>query len=133
MKDLIWSNTLSVQVEEIDEDHRKLIDLFNLLNHSVADGESAVYIAAILEELVCCTAWHFKHEERLMIKHKYDAYEAHKAEHDELIKSAKELQQELLQEGKSISSKDIEYLEYWLTGHIFGAYIDLGSYLGEVL
>ena len=31
MKDLVWDRTLSVDVPEIDEDHRRLVDLFNLL------------------------------------------------------------------------------------------------------
>ena len=131
MKDLIWDNSLSVQVQEIDDDHRKLVDLFNILNHSVEEGDATNYIEAVLEELVSCTVWHFRHEERLMLKYGYEGYEEHKTEHQELIDSAKALQQKLLQTGKPISSEDIEFLEYWLTGHILGADMDLGAYLGE--
>ena len=64
MKDLIWDNTLSVEVNEIDEDHRRLVELFNILNHAVVEGEAPNYIEAVLEELISCTVWHFKHEER---------------------------------------------------------------------
>lgn len=39
MKDLVWDKTLSVEVPEIDEDHRRLMDLYNLLKHAVADRE----------------------------------------------------------------------------------------------
>jgi hemerythrin len=35
VKDLLWDNILSVRVQEIDDDHRKLVNLFNLLNHAV--------------------------------------------------------------------------------------------------
>jgi len=31
MKDLTWGDALSVQIEEIDEDHKKLVELFNIL------------------------------------------------------------------------------------------------------
>ena len=133
MKDLIWDNSLSVEIQEIDEDHRKLVDLFNILNHSVAEEEAENYIEAIMEELISCTVWHFRHEERLMLKYVYKGFEEHKAEHLELIESVKELQQKLLQEGKQISSEDIKFLEHWLTGHILGADMALGSYLGEVM
>ena len=133
MKDLIWDDALSVQVQEIDEDHRKLVDLFNILNHSIAEGDATIYIEAVLEELISCTAWHFSHEERLMLKYAYDGYEEHRTEHQELIKSARELQQKYLQEGKQISSEDIVFLEQWLTGHILGADMELGSYLGEIM
>ncbi|MDX2503699.1 MAG: bacteriohemerythrin [Gammaproteobacteria bacterium] len=133
MKDLIWDNSLSVQIQEIDEDHRKLVELFNILNHSIMEGGTSNYIEAVMEELLSCTAWHFRHEERLMLKYGYEGFEEHKTEHQELIESARALQQKLLQENKSVSSEDIEFLEHWLTGHILGADMDLGSYLGEVM
>ncbi|NOR72619.1 MAG: bacteriohemerythrin [Mariprofundaceae bacterium] len=133
MKDLIWDDTLSVHIQEIDEDHRRLIELFNILNHAVVEGDAADYIEAVMEELISCTAWHFRHEERLMLKHGYEALAEHKREHEELIESARELQQKILQEGKSVSNEDIEFLERWLVGHILGTDMDLGSYLDEVM
>ncbi len=133
MKDLIWDKTLSVQVDEIDEDHRRLVDLFNILNHAVVEGESSDYIAAVLEELISCTVWHFKHEERLMLKYHYDGLAEHRKEHEELIESVRELQQKFLQEGKSLTSEDIEFLEHWLTGHILSTDMDMGAYLCEAM
>lgn len=133
MKELVWDNTLSVQVKEIDEDHRRLVDLFNILNRSVEEGESAEYIEAVLEELISCTVWHFRHEERLMLKYGYEDLAEHRTEHRDLIESARELQRKFLSDGKAVSSEDIEFLEHWLTGHILGADMQLGSYLGEVM
>jgi len=133
VKDLVWDKALSVQVQEIDEDHRKLVNLYNILNHAVVEGDAADYIEAVMEELICCTVWHFRHEERLMLKYGYKGLGEHKTEHQELIESARELQQKLLQEGKSVSSENIGFLEHWLVGHILGADMDLGSYLGEVM
>ena len=133
MKDLVWDHTLSVQIQEIDEDHRRLVDLFNILNHAVAEEEAANYIEAIVEELINCTVWHFSHEERLMLKYGFAGLGEHKSEHQELIESAKALQNRLLQEGATPSGEDIEFLEHWLTGHILGADMELGTYLGEVM
>ncbi|MCU7844464.1 MAG: bacteriohemerythrin [Candidatus Thiodiazotropha sp. (ex Monitilora ramsayi)] len=133
MKDLVWDKTLSVEVDEIDEDHRRLVDLFNILNHSVADGDSSDYQEAVLEELISCTVWHFRHEERLMLKYAYKESEEHKTEHEELIESAKALQQKFLQAGKRIESQDFEFLEHWLTEHILVADMKLGAYLAEVM
>ena len=133
MKDLVWNSTLSVQVDEIDEDHRKLVDLFNILTHAVMEGDAPDYIEAVLEELITCTVWHFRHEERLMLKYGYEGILEHKTEHQELIESAKALQQKFLKDGKRISSDDIEFLEHWLTEHIFVADMEMGSYLGEVM
>lgn len=133
MKDLIWDNTLSVQIQEIDEDHRRLVDLFNILNHSVVKGDAVNYVEAVMEELNSCTVWHFRHEERLMLKYAYGGFLQHKTEHQELIESARALQQECLQQGKMPSDEDIKFLEHWLIGHILGTDMDLGAYLGEVM
>lgn len=133
MKDLVWGKILSVGIDEIDEDHRKLIDIFNILNHSVIKGESPEYLAATLEELINCTVWHFSHEERLMLKYRYPGFEEHKAEHRELIESVKELQQKVLQSDRPVAEEHIEFLERWLTEHILTADGRLGSFLSQAM
>lgn len=133
MKDMVWGSILSVGVDEIDEDHRKLIDIFNLLNHAVIEGESPDYLAAVLDELITCTVWHFSHEERLMLKYGYEKIEEHKAVHQKLIEGARDLQQKILQADNSIAGENIEYLERWLTEHILTDDLKLGSYLSQVM
>ena len=88
MKTITWDNSLSVGVDEIDDDHHRLVDLFNMLIHAVSERYTQDYIAALLDELVSCTVWHFKHEERLMLKYNYEGLSSHKTEHMELIESA---------------------------------------------
>jgi hemerythrin-like metal-binding protein len=129
VQDLLWGETLSVEVDEIDEDHRRLVELFNILNHAVEEGEAADYVDAVFEELISCTIWHFRHEERLMLKYRYEGFEEHKAEHDDLIDSVKALQQKYLQGNRQLSNENFEFLEHWLTGHILSADQDLGVYL----
>lgn len=133
MKDLVLDNTLIIGIDEIDDDHSKLINLFNILNHSVTEGATTDYIEAVLEELINCTVWHFSHEQRLMLKYGYDAYEEHKADHQDLIDSVKELQQNFLKTGKLDETEHLEFLERWLTEHILVDDIRLGSFLIEVM
>ena len=133
MKEIIWDESLSVEVDEIDEDHRKLVNLFNMLSHSVAERDAENYIEAILEELISCTIWHFRHEERLMLQYKYEGLEEHKIEHNALIDSVKELQQKFHKANKLLTNEDIEYLETWLTEHILGQDMKLGFYLMNVM
>ena len=47
MKELVWDQTLSVQVDEIDDDRRRLMDLFNLLQRAVADSDDLEYVIAV--------------------------------------------------------------------------------------
>lgn len=133
MKELVWDKTLSVAVDEIDEDHRRLVELLNIFSRSVAEGESPEYRAAVLDELIACTVWHFRHEERLMLKYHYPAFTGHKNEHQELIKSASAFQQKYRQDGGKMSEADFEYLEHWLTEHILVVDMKLGEWLAGVM
>ena len=133
MKDIVWSDILSVGVDEIDEDHHKLVGIFNILNHAVTAGDAPDYLAAVLEELINCTVWHFSHEERLMLKYGYEGIEEHKAEHRDLVDSARQLQQEILQAEKPVADEEIVFLERWLTEHILTFDMRLGAYLSQLM
>jgi hemerythrin len=133
MKELVWDKTLSVAVNEIDEDHRRLVELFNLFRQSVIDEESPRYREAVIEELITCTVYHFRHEERLMLKYNYPYVSGHKAEHQELIESAVAFQQKYFQDNGKMSEADFEYLEHWLTEHILVVDMKLGEWLVGVM
>lgn len=133
MKDFIWSDTLSVQVDEIDDDHRKLVELCRIIKIAVEEGAATDYIKALMDELISYTEYHFKHEERLMLKYDYDGAAEHKIEHQELIDSVHLFRKELFEEGKPVTSEDISGLEDWLTGHIYCSDMNLGSYLCELM
>lgn len=133
MKVLNWDESLSVQLGEVDDDHRRLVELFNLLVQSVEEGTGSEYTEAVFEELVSCTIWHFRHEERLMLQYGYQDFAQHKSEHQELIDSARQAQQKFLQSGSKLSSEDIESLERWLVGHIYTSDMEMAAYLCEVM
>jgi len=133
VKDIVWDSILSIGIDEIDEDHRKLIHIFNILNHAITDKEPAAYLAATLTELINCTVWHFSHEERLMLKHNYKDYEAHKTEHQDLIQSALDLQQEILQSNNAFTDDHLQFLERWLTEHILTTDGRLGVFLSRAM
>ena len=132
MKELTLDETLTLGIDEIDDDHSKLIELYNILNHSVSEGASKEYVEALLEEMINCTVWHFSHEERLMVKYGYDGYTEHKADHQDLIEGAKALQQRFLQAGKLVED-DLVYLERWLTEHILVSDSRLAAFLIDTM
>ncbi|MGQ9686992.1 MAG: hemerythrin domain-containing protein [Thiobacillaceae bacterium] len=79
------------------------------------------------------TAWHFSHEERLMLKHGYEGLAEHREEHRELIRSVRELQQKILQAGIRVAVEDLVYLERWLTLHILTDDAKMGGYLAQAM
>ena len=132
MKELTLDETLTLGIEEIDGDHSKLIELYNILNQSVTKGASREYVEAVLEEMINCTIWHFSHEERLMLKYGYSGYEQHKQDHKDLIEGASKLKQKFLQASK-LEEEDLVYLERWLTEHILVSDSRLADFLIEAM
>jgi len=133
MREYVWDKLLSVEVEEIDADHRRLIELLNLLARAVAKRMDQAYVAALLEELIATTEAHFRHEERLMIQHGFAERDDHAAEHRELIEGVRALQRTFLASSRGLEQQGLDYLEHWLTEHILVADMRLGQFLVEVM
>ncbi len=84
---LVWTETYSVGVSELDDHHRELFSLLNSNLKSVIDknGDSKT-ISTDLKKLHEYAITHFKAEEDLLLKINYPDAEAHRLEHEEFQK-----------------------------------------------
>lgn len=126
---LEWSDTLSVGFAEMDEDHKKLVEMVNHLNDVVERGESGEVVEDILEELVSYTQWHFRHEERLMQEYEYQGLFNHKKEHEDLTAQAVELFEKYQSGDSEVPRMMLPFLKGWLTEHILGTDKKTGAFL----
>lgn len=113
-----WSQSLSVGIQEIDDQHRVLVDLLNQINEAIHSHHGSDATHAILKDLVDYTKIHFAVEESLMRVLGYPGYEEHKDRHRELIHEVEELQDKLLSGQKGLSFELLHFLKMWLTRHI---------------
>ena len=126
-----WDDSLSVGFEEIDEDHKKLIELLNQLNDSVAADQGDAVVAEVLDGLLGYTSWHFRHEERLMQTYGYQEFPNHKQEHGELLETALTLNKEFQDGASDVPGKMLPFVKDWLTNHILGTDRKLGAFLAS--
>jgi hemerythrin len=82
---LTWNESYSVNVRELDTQHKKLIDLINDLHDGMKQGKGKEISGKVLNELVTYTGFHFKSEEKLFEKHGFPDTTKHKRQHDELV------------------------------------------------
>lgn len=117
---LEWSDALSVNVEEIDEQHKNLVDMLNALHdaHMARAGKEAQ--REIIASMVGYVASHFKSEEAYMQKYQYPEFLAHKREHDEFAAKALDLQNRVDNQGLIFTAEILEFLKRWLQDHILG-------------
>jgi hemerythrin len=115
-----WSNTYSVNIPTIDEQHQELINILNRLFVSVSKREGNKIIASILDALMDYTQTHFTLEERLMKEADYQDIESHKHEHKRLIDQLDRLCKKYMLEEKPIYFELLSFLRNWLREHILG-------------
>jgi len=113
-----WSDALSVGIEEIDSQHKVLVDLVNRMHEAIHQRQGSTVVKEILAELVEYTRIHFTVEESLMRILNYPGYEEHKEVHDELIQHVIELQEKVASGKTAIGFELMHFLKGWLTKHI---------------
>jgi hemerythrin len=128
---ITWNNTLSVNVQEIDSQHKRLVELVNQLHDAMSQGKGREVMGATLAGLIDYTRTHFAAEERLMTAHAYPGYGRHKAEHDALTKQVVDLQGQY-QAGQPVLTIEVmNFLKDWLSKHILEVDKQLGAYLNS--
>jgi hemerythrin-like metal-binding protein len=109
----------------VDQQHRKLVELINLLAGQVASGGEAGLLGGVVDELADYAVYHFKTEE--VIWHTYFAFD--QAEQEHLAMHAA-FRQELsrietaLQSAASlhqVAEEALDFLARWLASHILEA------------
>jgi hemerythrin len=112
-----WNDDLSVGIQEIDEQHRILINLiYRIFNEGLIKRNASV-ANEVLAELVQYTVIHFAVEESLFRIFDYPGYEVHKEQHEELKNQVMALK-EKVEQGEEINTQLISFLRNWLKNHI---------------
>jgi len=117
---LNWSSAFCVGVKEIDDQHKKLVDMANRLNDAMQIGQGRESLSKVLNELVDYTVYHFGTEEKLMGLHQYPFQAAHKEEHKKLIQDVGAFKAKFDKGDAAITSEIMNFLRDWLTKHILG-------------
>ena len=115
---LDWNPNLSVEVPEMDEEHKKLIGLVNQLNDAMKNGKGKDELSRVLNELTRYTRSHFASEERWMQRVGYPGLDRQKAEHQALIRQVSAFKAEYESGRAMISVKLMGFLRDWVRNHI---------------
>lgn len=114
-----WSDELSVGIEEIDAQHKILVELLNrLYDETIVHQAGAETINEILNELVEYTIIHFAVEESLFRIFDYPGTEIHTQHHNDLKAQVAELQQKVKRGEATINTELMMFLKKWLQYHI---------------
>lgn len=118
---LTWSDKMSVGVEALDADHRKLMGFVNDLHAAVRGRAAPADVGRILDDLIGYTEYHFEVEERLQKLARYPGLDDHKQAHQALRDKVYALREKFRANPESLNNiKVFDFLSDWLVRHILG-------------
>lgn len=116
----LWTGKLATGVEEIDRQHRELIERANRLVNPPEQEKRGDTVGKTFRFLENYIVEHFEEEERLQRKYGYTGYQEHKRLHEEFMLQFEALRDRSMEEGitPDISLELSRTVYEWLVEHI---------------
>jgi hemerythrin len=117
---ITWSESYSMRIKEIDDQHKGLINFVNdLFSHvSGNEKEEHAYFKGVIQQAVDYIKTHFATEEKYMLKTKFPGYAEHKKTHEEFILTVVQTAKDY-ESGKRLTLEKLAYfLKDWILSHI---------------
>jgi hemerythrin-like metal-binding protein len=128
---VVWSDSLSVGVKSIDNQHSVLFNAINDLHTAMLKGQSRSVVGQLLHTLVDYTREHFTAEEAMMEAARYPSLAAHRIKHKDLTKQVEEYVNRYESGDITLSIQLSSFLSDWLTKHIQSTDQEYGPWLNE--
>ncbi|MEH0020954.1 MAG: bacteriohemerythrin [Desulfobacter sp.] len=128
---ITWGPKLQTAIPEIDDQHRELVRLVNLLHKAMRRQKGAGEVGNILGELTEYTVFHFNFEEKQFDRFGYEDTAAHKEIHKKLVAQVSEFRQAFEAGRASVTMDLMDFLKDWLKDHIMKTDMSYAPFLRE--
>ncbi len=122
-----WRPDFNLGIEEIDEQHKKIVELINTLNEAFMKNEARGKLSTILEEMTRYADYHFQTEEKLFSQYHYPFTHEHMNLHENFRKKVVQFTEQF-EQGHPVTFRVLGFLRKWLTNHILDVdreYVDI--------
>ena len=124
LEKLEWSNNLSIGNTNIDNDHKKLIKIYNDLIDLIELDRNREEFAKILSKMTDYVLKHFKKEETYMQEFSYPKLTEHKQYHRDYSYKVAMYNVNLFGINPPEPREVIKFFEKWWTNHIMNSDLD---------
>jgi hemerythrin len=117
---ITWNDSLSVNVAEMDQQHKKLVALINELNDAMSVGKGKDVLEKIVNDLATYITVHFRAEEKYFAQFRYPDTFNHRIEHVAFAKKVADFKDGFEAGRLPLSVEVMKFLSDWLRKHIMG-------------
>lgn len=126
---IVWGPLYEIGHKEIDDQHKKLVDLINEFYDAFLNAEANIKVIEIVQRVIDYTVYHFIAEEDLFMNIEYPNTERHLETHKTFVNKLKIFKKQLDEGSIVISYELMTFLRDWLSDHIMGEDKELVKYL----
>ena len=133
MSDLIiWSPSMSVGVDILDDDHKRIMVLINKLHEAMLEGKGKKLLGEIFDGLIAYIKLHFDSEEALLEQNNYPDVSAQKSMHREMDQKVQSIAQQFRDDPDSVRPMEVLcFLRDWWVDHIMNSDQKYTAFLHE--
>lgn len=133
MDKIAWDNSLSVNVNLIDDQHKMLIKRLNEMAEAIDQNRGIEKISRTLSFMIEYTEFHFSTEEKHMTEQDYPSKATHQKQHGEFTTVLNNLIEDFEEEGATqlLANSIDTFLVNWLVNHIKGSDVEFGKFLNN--
>jgi hemerythrin-like metal-binding protein len=114
---LQWREEFATGIEDVDYEHREMIELINELHANLSNKSSGMSIIDFLGEINARISAHFALEEKVMRERDYDQYRDHKEDHERLLEEIRDIMDDYEDQARFDEHAFALRLTRWFTEH----------------
>ena len=126
---IVWDDSMSIGVSEIDAQHKRLFVLANDVAATLERGFDKEAVQKDLGILCNYAVEHFATEEALMDMDAYAGYDIHLSEHMQCTSKALDFLEAFSADKDVDMAEFLEFVTFWIRDHILNVDQGLGAFL----
>ncbi|WP_370278925.1 GGDEF domain-containing protein [Pontibacterium sp.] len=136
MESFRWDSSFLTGINEVDDQHHRLVDIINQFGDLLAEQNEVTTLAmeGLLQELIEYTHYHFSEEEQFMEAAGIDPrhLKPHKEAHKHFIEEVLNIRSELRENGLASGEPVLKFLTHWLAYHILGTDMSMSRQIAAI-
>jgi hemerythrin len=118
---ITWDEKFALNIKEIDQQHKKFIDMINVLYDSCSRKVSEEVLEQTIADMRDYAFVHFRNEEKYFERVGFKEAPSHIAQHHFFLENIERIQEQYCQNDFALPAQVLTFLQEWLTNHIMNS------------